>query len=135
MYRYLKIAFWSIASVALAVSVFAGLAFWALRQSLPPMPPLAGKVEHGAFAHGGRTRTWIAYVPAKPASHPALVIALHASMGNAEHARAVFGYDFDLLADQHGFIVVYPQGYEGHWNDCKVMGPYAAKRENIDDVD
>jgi poly(3-hydroxybutyrate) depolymerase len=26
------------------------------------------------------------------------------------------------------------QGYEGHWNDCKVMGPYSAKRENIDDV-
>jgi polyhydroxybutyrate depolymerase len=37
-------------------------------------------------------------------------------------------------AEQHGFIAVYPQGYEGHWNDCKVMGPYSAKRENIDDV-
>ena len=121
-------------SIALAAAAFAGLAFWALRSSLPPMPKLPGKIERGALEHGGRVRTWIAYLPAKPAAHPALVIALHPSMGTAEQARAVYGYDFDLLADQHGFIAVYPQGYEGHWNDCKVRGPFAAKRENIDDV-
>jgi polyhydroxybutyrate depolymerase len=131
MYRYLKIASLSIAVV---VIVFAGLAFWALRQSLPPMPRLAGKIESGALELGGRTRTWIAYLPGQPATHPALVIALHSSMGTGEQVRAGFGYDFDLLADQHGFIAVYPQGYEGYWNDCKVRGPYAAKRENIDDV-
>jgi len=126
-----KIAF---LSIALIVIVFAGLAFWALRHSLPPMPRLAGKIESGAVEHGGRTRTWIAYLPMQPATHPALVIALHSSIGTGEQVRAGYGYDFDLLADQHGFIVVYPQGYEGHWNDCKVRGPYAAKRENIDDV-
>ena len=121
-------------SIALAAVAFAGLAFWALRHSMPPMPKLSGKIERGALEHGGRVRTWIAYLPAKPAAHPALVIALHGSMGTGEHARAAYGYDFDLLADQHGFIAVYPQGYEGHWNDCKVRGPFAAKRENIDDV-
>ena len=127
----LKIAF---LSIALAAAVFAGLAFWALRYSSPPMPELPGKIERGALEHGGRMRTWIAYLPAKPATHPALVIALHGSMGTAEQARATYGYDFDLLADQHGFIAVYPQGYEGHWNDCRVRGPFTAKRENIDDV-
>ena len=55
-------------------------------------------------------------------------------MGSGAQARATYGYDFDLLADRQGFIVVYPQGYEGHWNDCKVRGPYGAKLENIDDV-
>ena len=121
-------------SIALAAVAFAGLAFWALRHSSPPMPKLPGKIERGALEHGGRVRTWIAYLPAKPAAHPALVIALHGSMGTGEHARAAYGYDFDLLADRHGFIAVYPQGYEGHWNDCKARGPFAAKRENIDDV-
>ena len=120
--------------IALVAAAFAGLAFWALRHSLPPMPELAGKIERGALEHGGRTRTWIAYLPAKPAAHPALVIALHASMGSGQQARATYGYDFDLLAEQHGFIAVYPQGFEGHWNDCKVKGPYSAKSENIDDV-
>jgi polyhydroxybutyrate depolymerase len=121
-------------SIALAAAILAGLAFWASRHSYPPMPELAGKIEHGALQHGGRLRTWIAYLPAKPTTSPALVIALHSSMGTGQRARAAYGYDFDLLAEQHGFIAVYPQGYEGHWNDCKVMGPYSAKRENIDDV-
>lgn len=131
MRRRLKITF---LSIAIAAAVFAGLAFWALQHSFPPMPKLSGKIEHGALEHGGRMRTWIAYLPAKPATHPALVIALHGSMGTGAQARMYYGYDFDLLADQHDFIAVYPQGYEGHWNDCRVKGPYAAKRENIDDV-
>jgi len=131
MRRFLKIASWSI---ALAAAAFAAFAFWASRHSYPPMPELAGKIEHGALEHGGRARTWIAYLPAKPATHPALVIALHSSMSTGAQARVAYGYDFDLLAEQHGFIAVYPQGYEGHWNDCKVKGPYAAKRENVDDV-
>jgi len=131
MRGFLKMAF---LSIALAVAVLAGLAVWASRHSYPPMPELAGRIEHGALEHGGRMRTWIAYLPAKPATHPALVIALHSSMGTGQRAREAYGYDFDLLADRHGFIAVYPQGYEGHWNDCRVMGPYSAKRENIDDV-
>ena len=98
------------------------------------MPKLPGHAERGTLEHGGRMRTWIAYLPAKPAARPALVVALHGSMGTAEQTRAAYGYDFDLLADQHGFIAVYPQGYEGHWNDCRVQGPFAAKRENVDDV-
>ncbi len=128
---YLKIAF---LSIAIAAAAFAGLAFWGLRHSYPTVPELAGTIERGALEHGGRTRTWIAYLPAKPVTHPALVIALHGSMGTGKQARETFGYDFDRLADEHGLIAVYPQGYEGHWNDCKVKGPYSAKRENIDDV-
>jgi polyhydroxybutyrate depolymerase len=129
--RYLKIALLSMAAAAAAL---AGFAFWAFQHSSPPMPSLAGTIERGALDHGGQTRTWIAYVPAKPAPHPALVIVLHGSMGTGERARAAFGYDFDALADESGSIAVYPQGYEGHWNDCKVKGPYAAKREHVDDV-
>ncbi len=131
MRRFLKIAFWSMVVAAAALVAFA---FWASRHSYPAQPELAGRIEHGTLAHGGRTRSWIAYLPAKLAPHPALVIALHSSMGSGEKAREAYGYDFDLLAERQGFIAVYPQGYEGHWNDCKVKGPYAAKRENIDDV-
>lgn len=131
MRRNLKIAF---LTTAIAAAALAGLAFWALRHSYPKEPELAGAIESGALEHGGRTRTWIAYLPAKPLARPALVIALHGSMGTGKQAREMFGYDFDRLADQQGLIAVYPQGYEGHWNDCKVRGPYSAKRENIDDV-
>ena len=127
----LKLA--SLAIVLLLIGV-AGFAIWGLRSKLPGEPRLPGKLERGALEHGGRMRTWIAYVPAKLQAHPALVIALHGSMGSAAQARQVYGYDFDRLAEEHGFIAVYPQGYQGHWNDCKAKGPFAAKAENIDDV-
>ena len=131
MRKWLKLA---ALAIVVPLVVFAGLAFWALRHELPPKPQLPGKVERGALQHGGRTRTWIAYVPVKRQAHPALVIVLHASMGSAAQARQVYGYDFDLLAEEHGFIAVYPQGYDGDWNDCNVKGPFAAKLENVDDV-
>jgi polyhydroxybutyrate depolymerase len=129
--RILKIVF---LAIVLPLIVLGGLAFWGLRQKLPPEPQLPGKIERGALTHGGRTRTWIAYIPTKPQPHPPLVIALHGSMGTARQVRQAYGYDFDRLAEEHGFIAVYPQGYEGHWNDCRIKGPFAAKAENIDDV-
>ena len=131
MRRRLRIA--GLAIVVL-LGVFAGVAFWALHSRMPSEPRLPGRIERGALAHGGRTRRWIAYLPAKLRAHPALVIALHGSMGSPARAREAYGYDFDLLAEANGFIAVYPQGYEGHWNDCRVKGPFAAKAENVDDV-
>ncbi|MDQ4076588.1 MAG: dienelactone hydrolase family protein, partial [Chloroflexota bacterium] len=53
---------------------------------------------------------------------------------NAEQMRQVTGYGFERLADEHGFLVVYPEGYERHWNDCRKQAPYAAKRLGMDDV-
>jgi len=55
-------------------------------------------------------------------------------MGSSAKARQAYGYDFDRLAEAHGFIAIYPQGYDGHWNDIKKKGPFAAKLENVDDV-
>src|SRR5256885_10100651 len=121
-------------TIVVVLVVTAGLAFWALRSKMPSEPPLPGKIERGSLEHGGRTRTWLAYLPAKLQPHPAMVIALHGSMGSPTRARQVYGYDFDLLAEANGFIAVYPQGFEGHWNDSRLKGPYSAKTENIDDV-
>jgi poly(3-hydroxybutyrate) depolymerase len=38
------------------------------------------------------------------------------------------------LADQHGFVVVYPDGYKHTWNDCHSQATFAAHTENIDDM-
>src|SRR5258706_7545718 len=97
----LKIAF---LSIAIAAAVFAGLAFWALRHSFPPMPKLPGKIERGALEHGGRKRTPIAYFSAQPATHPAPVIALHRSIGTGGQARTHYSYDFDLPVHPQGLI-------------------------------
>jgi polyhydroxybutyrate depolymerase len=131
MRRYLKMA---CLGIVLTFILLAGLVFSAFRHTFPGEPKLPGKLEYGSLEQGSRIRTWIAYVPSKPQAQPPLVIVLHSSMGTAKSARQSYGYDFDLLAEEHGFIAVYPQGYQGHWNDCKVKGPFAAKRENVDDV-
>jgi len=131
MRRVLTIAF---AVMGIAGAGVSGLAYWALRHSYPPVPRLAGRIEQGTMQHDGRARSWLAYVPAKRVPSPPLVIALHSSMGTAQEARETYGYDFDVLADQLGFVVAYPNGYEGHWNDAKVEGPFSAKHQNIDDV-
>jgi len=41
---------------------------------------------------------------------------------------------FNRLAERDGFVVVYPDGLERHWNDGRGVGAYRAHRENIDDV-
>jgi polyhydroxybutyrate depolymerase len=63
-----------------------------------------------------------------------VVINFHGSMGSGKNMRDLSGYDFDYLAVAHGFLVVYPDGYENHWNDCRSSASYAANVENIDDV-
>ena len=62
------------------------------------------------------------------------MLAMHGSGENAAQMRIETGYGFDRLADEHGFAVVYPNGYEGYWNGCNVVGDYSANTLNIDDV-
>ncbi len=73
------------------------------------------------------------YVPTNLPPHAPLVFALHGSTQSAQQMRVSTGYQFERLADEHGFVVVYPHGYHRHWNDCRKEGSYAAKELNVDD--
>jgi polyhydroxybutyrate depolymerase len=123
-------------ALALGVLVLALAAFaaWGLRFRRVPEPALAGELVAGSLEHGGRTRTWHAYLPAQRAAAPALVFVLHGSGGDGAQARGGYGYDFDVLAEAEGFIPIYPEGFEAHWNDCRKAGPYAANTLDVDDV-
>jgi polyhydroxybutyrate depolymerase len=48
--------------------------------------------------------------------------------------RAATVYEFESLADQNGFIVVYPNGYAADWNNCFKAATFSAKTQNIDHV-
>jgi polyhydroxybutyrate depolymerase len=110
------------------------VAAWGLRFRRVPEPALAGALVAGSLEHGGRTRTWHAYLPARRAAAPALVFVLHGSGGDFAQARGGYGYDFDVLAESEGLVPIYPDGFEGHWNDCRRAGPYAANTLDVDDV-
>jgi polyhydroxybutyrate depolymerase len=118
------------------VVVAIGALGWALllRSVTPPKPLLSGRAAYGSLEAGGRVRAFLYYTPVRVAPSPALVMVFHSSMGRGPEARVAFGYEFDRLADEHGFVVVYPDAVEGYWNDCRRVAPYAARRLGVDDV-
>ncbi|WP_321380679.1 PHB depolymerase family esterase [Rhizobium sp.] len=68
-----------------------------------------------SYTWQGVTRTAIVHAPIKTLGHPApLVIALYGSGDNAKGFQEAIL--FDRVADQEGFIVVYPDAIDGRWN-------------------
>jgi polyhydroxybutyrate depolymerase len=123
-------------AVAACVLALLVVSFWAwgLRVPKPPMPHLEGKLRSSSLTVDGRRRTFVFYVPPRLRPNPPLLLVLHASMMNGEHMRAITGYAFDEIADREGFLVAYPNGYGGYWNDCRSVADYDAKRLAINDV-
>ena len=97
-------------------------------------PPNDGEVIIKSIMHEGITRKYFVYKPSKIKENPPLVIYFHGSLGSGENMRNLSGFDFDYLANEYGFLVAYPDGYENHWNDCRRSASYSANIENIDDV-
>jgi polyhydroxybutyrate depolymerase len=86
----------------------------------------------------GRERTYRLYVPGDLPEGPVpLLIALHGGVGSAAQFERTSG--FDALADEHGFLVVYPDGVGvgptdalRTWNGGYCCG--RAARDQVDDV-
>lgn len=65
---------------------------------------------------GGSGRAWITYVPTSydPATPTPLVVLLHGRPSNATAMAAITR--MNAVADEKGFIVVYPEGLNNEWN-------------------
>jgi polyhydroxybutyrate depolymerase len=100
----------------------------------PEVPRLSGKLARGAIEVGGRQRTYLTYVPQGLPKGAPLVVAMHGTAQSGADMRKWTGYGFERLADEHGFALVYPDGYQGYWNACNVVGDYSANTLDIDDV-
>ena len=120
--------------LVLACIVIAVLAWWFLRWDELPPPQLPGVIERGSLEHDGRRREWLAYIPQSVDEKPALLLLLRGSKHSGEQMRSGSFYSFDRLAEQKGFIAVYPSGFEGHWNDCRASAAFSANTLGIDDV-
>lgn len=120
-------------TLAVVVAILGGLGYWFLSSSVHK-PELQGQLLQSSLYSGNRDRTYSMYVPENRQKRPPLFIVLHGSMGNGEAVRRQTQYGFDLLADKHGVLVAYPDGFEGHWNDCRKRAPYEARAQEIDDV-
>jgi polyhydroxybutyrate depolymerase len=84
----------------------------------------------GKLEHGGRTRTFQYHLPAQLKPEAPLVLALHGRLGTGSGQAKYSG--FDAVADEGGFIAVYPDGVERSWADGRGTTP--ADRQGVDDV-
>lgn len=66
-----------------------------------------GRFEAHAFSNDAGSRAYRVYVPAAVADAPALLVMLHGCTQSADDFAA--GTRMNRLADQHGFLVVYPE--------------------------
>lgn len=84
----------------------------------------------------GLERTYRIHIPASydKANPGPLLIVLHGGGGTGEGMVKLTRGGFNRLSDKEGFIVVYPDGFEKHWNDGRENVSYRTHREKIDDV-
>src|ERR1700722_10752902 len=123
------------AVLVLGILVLVGIAYsYYWYSPAPPLPSLTATIRKSTVRVGSRDRSYLIYVPANLPPQAALVIVLHGSGMDGARMRLCTGYEFDCLADQHGFVVIYPDGYRRNWNDCRKYATFPAKRENIDDI-
>lgn len=116
------------------VLVFGIAGWWFLRIESVPEPELPGVLSGERLTWESRDRSYTVYRPQTQVEAPPVVFVLHGSQGDGAGARAMMAYEFDRLAEEHGFLVVYPDGFESHWNGCRAAGPYAANELDVDDV-
>ena len=90
----------------------------------------AGVDTPGVLEFGGLNRTYQLHVPANVERPAGLVINLHGA-GETGGAQASLT-NYNAVADQHGFAVVYPDGIDYSWADGR--GASIPDRQGVDDV-
>lgn len=129
------------AAALVAVSLTAAALSWGFWYVMlteappPPLPALSARVQHGTIRIAGHERSYLFYVPARLNEGPLLLLALHGARGTGRRMRVQTAYEFDQLADRDNGIVVYPDGANGYWNDCRrALAERHPVGHSVDDV-
>src|SRR5215510_4676699 len=93
----------------------------------------SGTIARRAMSVKGMDRTYVQYVPRNLKPNSPLLFVFHGSGGDGQGMREITGEEFDTLADSNSFVVVYPDGFQTTWNDCRKGSPQPARQMNIDD--
>jgi len=97
----------------------------------------AGRSRSYVFKHEGIVRDVGVFDPRTRTdaglSRPAVVV-LHGGLGDDDDTVTLMFGKLNELAAEDDFLVVYPQGIGGHWNDGRNLDRYVAQREGVNDV-
>ncbi|MCA9834848.1 MAG: hypothetical protein KC435_12930 [Thermomicrobiales bacterium] len=89
-----------------------------------------GSLETITLTSGGLERNYLLYTPANVKTEATLVVMIHGGGGSAE--QAVRSYGWNEMADQEGFIVLYPDANGSAWNAGDCCG--RAALQEVDDI-
>lgn len=115
------------------IIILANLLFSGCIRRIPDDPNTSVK----SIKFEGLTRSYRIHVPPNldNSSDAPLVFVLHGGGGNGEGMEEqLTEFGFNEFSDNYGFIVVYPDGIERHWNDGRKNVTYSAHQQNINDV-
>lgn len=126
----MKRSLWT--SAFLLACLIGGAAVWFF---YAPMPKAS---DEPATSHtvtiDGRSRSFLVYRPPGLRPDASVLLVFHGSMMDGPNMRRMLGASFERLSGARGAVVVYPTGFEGHFNDGRVTAKYSARTLNLDDV-
>jgi polyhydroxybutyrate depolymerase len=113
----------------LLLLLFGGI-LWAQKPKLTLLPG----DQQGSIVHQGIRRHFLIHIPEKLAREKGLplIFVLHGGGGTPLTVAKLTG--FSQLGDSAGFIVVYPQAVNRHWNDGRAVKGFRSQRQGVDDV-
>lgn len=84
---------------------------------------------------GDYTRSFSYHISKDLSENPKLIFVLHGSNGTGTDIMRYTENWFNKLADERGnAIIVYPNGYNKHWNECRKEANFEANLLNIDEI-
>jgi polyhydroxybutyrate depolymerase len=98
-----------------------------------PSWPTEGLLRHTVEVQD-RQRSYSVFVPPNASPGARVLLALHPSLGSGDLMRSQVGGSLERMARRDGAIVVYPDGFEGHFNDCRRAATYSARTLQVDDI-
>ena len=123
--------------VLLILSIVLISAFVLYRTYLTPQfvdePKLSNSLQTKSIIVNGQERIFHWYAPQKSSGIHTILYVLHGSTSNGLDIRKATAYEFDKIADEEGLVIIYPTGYDNHWNDCRGSADYIANIEDVDD--
>lgn len=93
------------------------------------------KLARDSININGFYRSFEYFIPINLMNASSLIFVLHGSNGSVAGTRNNTSYEFENIADNRkNYVIVYPEGYDRHWNDCRKNASYKANTEDINDI-